>query len=115
MLLLSELGIAGQRALLARKPDLRADLVIVGMPEQGEPLIDALISAVQPRLIVLADTEFPASKRPKPALLARLAHGGARLLRLTETGSLTARFTEKGLWLTTVDGREIAVLSSLNR
>ena len=110
VLLLSELGTAGQKALLARQSDLRADLVIAGMPEQGEPLSDALLAAIQPRLIVLTDTEFPSSKRPKPALLARLSRAGMPVLRLTGTGSLTARFSQHGLALTTVEGREIVSL-----
>lgn len=112
VLFLSELGAAGQTALLARKPDLRADLVIAGMPEQGEPLNDALLAAIRPRLIVLTDTEFPAGKRPKPALLTRLSRPGVPVLRLTETGSLTVRFSSRGLSLTTVDGAEIAALPS---
>jgi ComEC/Rec2-related protein len=111
VLLLSELGVVGQKALLARQPDLRADLVIAGMPEQGEPLGDALLAAIMPRLIVLADTEFPAGKRPKPALLARLSRAGVPVLRLTEAGSLTARFSQHGLSLTTVEGRKAAALS----
>lgn len=111
VLLLSELGVAGQKALLARQPDLRADLVISGMPEQGEPLSDALLTAIRPRLIVLTDTEFPASKRPKPALLGRLSRAGVPVLRLTETGSLTARLSQRELSLTTVEGREVASLS----
>ena len=106
VLLLSELGAAGQKALVTRQPDLRADIVIAGMPEQGETLSDALLASIQPRLIVLADTEFPASKRPKPALLARLSRTGVPVLRLIETGSLMARFTEQGVSVTTVDGRE---------
>ena len=87
-----------------------ADLVIAGMPEQGEPLSDALLAGIQPRLIVLADTDFPASKRPKPALLARLSRAGVPVLRLTETGSLTAQFTSRGVILTTVESGEIAAL-----
>ncbi|MEQ2007396.1 MAG: ComEC/Rec2 family competence protein [Limisphaerales bacterium] len=112
VLLLSELGAAGQKALLARHTDLRADLVIAGIPEQGEPLSDALLAAIQPRLIVLTDTEFPASKRPKPALLARLSRTGVPVLRLTETGSLTGRVTVDGVSVTTVDGREVFELSA---
>ena len=97
-----------RQAPLASSP---ADLVIAAMPEQGEPLSDALLAAIRPQLIVLADTEFPASKRPKPALLTRLPRTGVPVLRLTETGSLTARFNQRGVTITTVEDREVASLS----
>lgn len=108
VLLLSELGVAGQRALLARSVDLRADLVLAGLPEQGEPLTDALLAAIQPRVIVLTDAEFPVSKRAKPALAARLSRSGATVLRLTETGSLTVRLTRAGVVLESVGGVALA-------
>ena len=95
VLLLSELGAAGQRALLARGGDLRADLVVAGLPEHGEPLGAELLAAVRPRLIVLTDAEFPAMKRPKPPLLQRLADGGTNLLRIAESGSLVIRFANR--------------------
>jgi beta-lactamase superfamily II metal-dependent hydrolase len=50
VLLLSDLGRAGQSALLGRTNDLRADIVVAGLPNEGEPLCKALIDAVQPKL-----------------------------------------------------------------
>lgn len=110
VLLLSELGTTGQRALLGRSGDLRADLVVAGLPEHGEPLSSDLLAAIQPRVIVLTDADFPATKRAKPVLIARLARNGALVLRLTETGSLTLRFTPERLTLESVDGAELARL-----
>lgn len=104
VLLLSELGGAGQRALLACEVDLPADIVVAGIPEQGEPLGDALLAAIRPRVIVVADADFPVTKRARPALTARLARSGATVLRLAETGSLTARFTREGVTLESVEG-----------
>ncbi len=49
VLLLSDLGRAGQNALLERTPDLRADIVVTGLPSQEEPLSEALLDAIQPR------------------------------------------------------------------
>ena len=43
VLLLSDLGRSGQSALLARTNDLRADIVVAGLPDEGEPLCDALV------------------------------------------------------------------------
>ena len=108
VLLLSELGAAGQRALLARGADLRADLVIAGLPEHGEPLADELLAAIQPRIIVLTDAEFPVTKRAKPVLLARLSRPGATLLRLTEAGSLTLHFRAGQVEALSVSGQRVA-------
>ena len=87
ILLLSDLSRAGQSELLARTNDLRADIVIAGLPNEGEPLCDALIDAIQPKVIVIADSEFPATRRASRALKERLeqkknsgdlhAHSGA--------------------------------------
>ena len=59
VLLLSDLGRKGQSALLARTNDLRADVVMAGLTDDGEPLCDALLDAVQPKIIVVTDSEFP--------------------------------------------------------
>lgn len=55
ILLLSTLGRSGQSELVGHNPDLRADIVVAGLPEQGEPLNDALLDAIQPKLIVISD------------------------------------------------------------
>lgn len=104
VLLLSELGAAGQRALLARQPDLHADIVVAGMPDQGEPLGDELLAAIRPRFILLADAEFPAGKRMKPALRTRLAQTGVPCARLAETGSLTLSFSRDGVSVSSAEG-----------
>ena len=74
ILLLSDLGRAGQDRLLslATTNELRADVVVSGLPANGEPLCEELISAIQPRAIIIADSEFPAQRRASPALRARL-------------------------------------------
>src|ERR1039458_1309975 len=72
VLLLSDLGREGQSALLSRTNNLRADIVIAGLPDEGEPLCDALLDAAQPKVIVIADSDFPATRRASPKLRARL-------------------------------------------
>ena len=73
VLLLSDLGRPGQDALLQRRPDLRADIVVTGQPVQFEAIGDALLDTLQPRLIIVADSDFPAAERAKPRLQERLA------------------------------------------
>jgi len=72
ILLLSELSRAGQSELLAQTNDLRAEIVLAGLPETGAPLCDALLAAVQPRVVVIADSEFPAARRASQSLKERL-------------------------------------------
>jgi hypothetical protein len=62
VLLLSDLGRAGQSALLARTNDLRADMVIAGLPDEGEPLCDALLDAVHSR----KSSSWPTRNFPRP-------------------------------------------------
>jgi competence protein ComEC len=104
VLLLNDLGRAGQEALLRRTPaeELRADLVVAGLPAEGEPLNDALLAAIKPELIVLADNEQPATRRAPPWLRERLGRFGVPVLSTREgavllslhMGSWTARRTD---------------------
>jgi competence protein ComEC len=88
VLLLSDLGRSGQAALLEREQDLRSDIVVSGLPEQGEPLSNALLDAVQPRLIVLTDSEFPAHKRAGAALRERLEQRGIPVIYTRQAGGV---------------------------
>ncbi len=104
ILLLSDLGRAGQEVLLERGRDLRADIVIAGLPEKSEPLSDALLEAIHPRLIVITDSEFPAGRRARAALCERLARRGVAIVYTRETGAVTLSL-QRGRWdLKTVKG-----------
>ncbi|MDB6016841.1 MAG: ComEC/Rec2-related protein [Pedosphaera sp.] len=73
ILLLSSLGQPGQRALLDHtNNNLRADIVVAGIPDVSEPLGDNLLNAIQPRVIIIADSAQPAPKRASARLRARL-------------------------------------------
>lgn len=93
VLLLSDLGRLGQAALLERLPPLRADIVVTGLPSQSEALSDTLLDALQPKIIIVADSEFPASERAGPKLYDRLARRGIPVIytRLTGTAVLELR------------------------
>jgi len=97
VLLLSDLGRPGQDALLERTPDLRADIVVTGLPVQREALSDALLDAIQPRVIIVADSEFPAGERASPKLRERLARRRVPVLYTRSTGSATIEW-RKGNW-----------------
>lgn len=104
VLLLSDLRDAGQLALLERNTDLRADIVVAGLPATGEPLCGALLDAVQPRVIIVADAEAPATKRASAALRERLESRGTPVFYTRETGALTLTFREGGWELRGMDG-----------
>ena len=97
VLLLSTLGKAGQDALLESNPDLRADIVIAGLPTQGEPLSNALLDAIQPKLIVIADSDLPVMRRASPILQARLAQWHIPIRYTRNAGAVTIT-TRKGIW-----------------
>lgn len=106
ILLLSDLGRPGQEALMQREKDLRADIVVTGLPEKTEPLCDALLDAIQPRLVILADSEFPATKRASPRLRERLAQRSTTVLFTRYDGAVTLNFGQAGWKLRTMDGNQ---------
>ena len=106
VLLLADLSRTGQSELLSLKIDLRADVVVAGLPNEGEPLCDALLAAIQPRAIVIADSDFPATRRASHALHERLARKNISVF-YTRTAGAVKIVTDKSGWcLQTMDGQE---------
>lgn len=96
ILLLSDLGRRGQNALLERHEDLRADIVVSGLPAQGEPLSDALLKKIQPGLIIITDCEFPATARAPRKLRERLSKQTARVIYCRDVGAVALKFDPDG-------------------
>jgi ComEC/Rec2-related protein len=92
VLLLSDLGRKGQEALLARNMDLRADILISGLPASGEPLSQGLLEAAAPRLVIVCDSETPSSERARPELMQRLREGKFALIFTRFSGATTIEF-----------------------
>jgi beta-lactamase superfamily II metal-dependent hydrolase len=107
VLLLSDLGRAGQNALLARTNELRADIVVTGIPVQTEPIGDALLDAIQPRVIIVADSEFPPTARASAKLHDRLGRRQATVIYTRQAGAATL-VLRGGKWeLRTMSGLRI--------
>ncbi|WCJ58799.1 ComEC/Rec2 family competence protein [Fontisphaera persica] len=106
-LLLSDLSRAGQNQLAQRLPPhrLRADLLICGLPEQGEPLADGFLRLVQPRLVIVADNLYPADRRAPSSLSRRLARQRVALWCTRECGAVEIQFTSTSWRATAMDGR----------
>jgi len=106
ILLLSDLGRDGQGELLSRTNNLRADIVVAGLPNEGEPLCDALVDAVQPKIIVIADSEFPANRRASRELKNRLAGKNIPVIYTRTSGAVTILVNKNGWLLRTMDGQK---------
>jgi ComEC/Rec2-related protein len=113
ILLLSDLSRIGQSDLLSRTNDLRSDIVIAGLPTEGEPLCDALLDAVQPKIIVIADSEFPANRRASRELKERLNGRNVPVIYTRSSGAVKIVADKSGWRLETMDGQKFtsAILS----
>jgi competence protein ComEC len=97
VLLLSALGRDGQNLLMTRHPELRAEIVVAGLPARDEPLDEPLLDMLQPKLIILADSELPATRRASEKLRERLAQRAAvRVFYCRDAGSLTLLIRRTG-------------------
>jgi competence protein ComEC len=108
ILLLSDLGRPGQDALLERQPDLRAEIVVAGLPQQTEPLNDALLDAIQPKLIVIADSEFPAPRRAGRALRERLERRGIPVVYTRNVGAVKISLRKNGWTASAINGLRLS-------
>lgn len=104
ILLLSDLGRPGQNALLERTPDLRADIVVTGIPSGSEALGDALLDATQPRVIIVADSEFPVGARANGKLRERLAKRNVPVIYTRSAGAVTIELRNHQWQLRTMNG-----------
>jgi len=107
ILLLSDLGRPGQAALLERSPELRTDILVTGLPVQNEAVCDGLLDAVQPRVIIVADSEFPATERAGPKLHERLARRGIPVIYTRSEGAATIEWRRNQWELRTRSGIRI--------
>jgi beta-lactamase superfamily II metal-dependent hydrolase len=108
ILFLSDLSRDGQSELLARPNNLRADIVVSGLPDEGGPLSDALIDAIQPKVIVIVDSEFPATRRANPKLRKRLEQKKIPVIYTRDSGAVKI-VTDKTNWkLQAMDGQKFS-------
>ena len=106
ILLLSDLSRPSQSDLLNHGDNLRADIVVAGLPNAGEPLCDALIDAIQPKVIVIADSEYPATRRAPLALKQRLEQKKIPVIYTRDSGAVKIVAGKAGWKLTTMDGQK---------
>jgi len=88
ILLLSTLGRSGQDSLVEGHPHLRADIVVAGLPATDEPLSEPLLRLIEPKLIIITDSEFPATRRASAKLRQRLATHDVPVIYCRNAGAL---------------------------
>jgi beta-lactamase superfamily II metal-dependent hydrolase len=106
VLLLPALGRDGQEALMSHHPELRADIVVAGLPARDEPLCEPLLDLLRPGLIVIADAKLPATSRSPEKLRRRLALRRARVVYLRDNGALTLELRPRDWSLRGAEGRQ---------
>jgi len=104
VLLLSDLSRSGQSELLSATNDLRADIVVAGLPDTGEPLCDDLIAAIQPKAMVIADSEFPATRRAGRGLKERLEQTKIPVVYTRDSGAVGIVTDSRGWKMNAMDG-----------
>jgi len=105
VLLLSDLGGLGQQALIERETDLRADIVVSGLPGKSEPLIDELLDRIQPQIIILSTGNRPVSEQASAPVLDRLRRRGVPVVDTDRDGSVTLDMNSAGWKVRTQAGR----------
>jgi hypothetical protein len=71
-----------------------------------------LLELLKPKLIVIIDSEFPATRRASEKLRARLAHTDARVIYCRDAGAVTLAFKANKWNVTDASG---ILLDSSNR
>lgn len=92
LLWLPPLNLAGQEALLQAQGDLRAEILVAGVPQQDRPLYPALLEAIQPSCLVLIDDATPKTRRQVEGQISRFRRSGRHVIRTSTSGALRLEF-----------------------
>lgn len=106
ILLLPGLGRTGQGELAQNTPDLHADILIGGGPDKDEWLDRALVQAVHPRLIVIADSEFPAYRQNPRTFEIHPDNLGMPVIHTSAAGAVKIVINHSGWTAQAMDGEK---------
>ncbi len=93
VLLMSDSGLATERALLVADTDLTSDILIKGQHHSGVSGSPEFLARVRPRLIIASSPEFPENEQVKDDWANQVAQRGITLFRQDQTGAVTLRFS----------------------
>ena len=108
VLFCSDLATDGQHALLDRYDNLRADIVVSGIPARGEPLSEEFLDRVQPRLVILSASYVPANEQAKSELRERLENRGVPVVYTSDHGSVTLELRSRRWTARSMSGLKLA-------
>ncbi|MBA4148509.1 MAG: ComEC/Rec2 family competence protein [Verrucomicrobia bacterium] len=114
-LFLSDLARTGQSLIMERHPELKADVVVSGLPRDGEPLHGSLLECLKPKLIIITDVELPATDRASAQLRKRLENCGVPVLFTRDSGAVTFELKQKeaGIRIMNGDGIDPGLLQKI--
>ncbi len=102
VLLLSDLGPQGQAQLLEQSIPVAADVLVCGLPAEGEPIGNGLLAAIHPKAVVVADSSYPATRKAGHALKSRLESSSAKIFYTSQEGAITLVANPSGWQLASV-------------
>lgn len=85
---------------------LQADIVFAGLPNVGEPLEPALLSAIKPRAVVIQDRKFGRPGRAPKILRQRFQKAACPIFYLADEDAITVTLTPELLEIKTMAGTE---------
>jgi len=91
--------------LLDREQDLRAAVLVAGIPANNEPLGEAQLDAVAPQAMIISASEVPSQERATKELRARLERRGIPVFYTSEDGAVTITLRSKTWEVRTMSGR----------
>ncbi len=93
VLWLSGLGPRAQQNLMKHHGHLAVDILIAGIPSQGEPVIPELLEGLRPQVLILLSGHYPAQNRLNPTTRQRLTHGPWHFLATKDVGYVELKIT----------------------
>lgn len=104
VLVVPDLGSAGQTALLEMGADLGSDIVIASPPLGAEPLQEELLQAIRPAVIILCDGEAEGREAAKEHLKKRLERWG-KVVYTSQAGAVKLSLGRSGWQIVGFDGK----------
>lgn len=98
ILWLSDAGSAIEQAMLDSGRNLQADVIVAGCHDSDLSLGDDFVAAVQPRVIVMDDTDHPESLGPGSRQIQHWRDAGIMVIRQSEEGAVSLR-PENNAWV----------------
>ena len=108
ILFCSDFGRPGQRTLLDREQDLRAAVLVAGIPANSEPLGEAQLDAVQPQVMIISASEVPSQERATKELRARLERRGVPVFYTSDDGAVTIIVRSRTWEVRTMSGKRFS-------